>query len=60
MGTQAVPDRNITTTVSAVSCDEEVMVMVAPKKDYYSTRRETVNLMLPIQETCQSTTTERL
>lgn len=61
-GTQAAADRNIATPVSAVSCDEEVMVMVAPKKDYYLTRREaqTVNLMSPIQETCQSTSTERL
>lgn len=62
-GTQAAADRNIANPVSAVSCDEEVMVMVAPKQDYYLTRREAqtvINLMSPIQETCQSTSTERL
>ena len=45
------------TPVSAGSCNEEMMVMVAPKKDYYLTGRETVS---PIQETCQSTSAERL
>ena len=55
MGTKATADRNVTTTpVSTVSCDEEVMVIVAPN---YLTRRESqrVNHMLPIQE---STITE--
>ena len=58
MGSQAAI-QNIT-LVSAVSRDEEVMVMVTPRKDYYLTRRESVNHMLPIQETCQSASTERL
>ena len=62
-GTQAAVDHNVTTIpVSAVSFDEEVMVIISPKKDYYLTRRESqgVNHMLPIQETCQSISTERL
>ena len=54
MGTPAATHRNIT-SVLASSHDEEVMIVVTPRKDYYLTRREANNIMSPIQETCQST-----
>ena len=59
MGTPAATDHNII-PVPAITCsyDEEVMVVVTPRKDYYLTRRETVNFMSPIQETCQFTSAE--
>ena len=46
------------TPVSAISYDEEVMIIVTPMKDYYLTRREAGNFMSPIQETCQSMSAE--
>ena len=56
-GTLAATHHNIT-PVSVSSQDEEVMIVITPRKDYYLTRREANNIMSPIQETCQSTSAE--
>ena len=55
-GTPAVTDQNIT-PVSVTSCSEEFVVVATPRKDY-CLRRETLNFMSPIQETCQFTSAE--
>ena len=56
MGTPAVTDQ---TSVPATSCSEEFIVVVTPRKDY-CLKREELNLISPIQETCQFTSAEHV
>ena len=57
MGAPAATPYSIT-PVSASSQDEEIMIMVTPKKDYHLTMREANNIISPIQETCQCTSAQ--
>ena len=56
MGTPTVTDQN-TIPVSATSCGEEFIVVATPRKDY-CLRREPLNFISPIQETCQCISAE--
>ena len=58
MGTPTVTDQN-TTPVQASSSSDEFIVLATPRRDYYL-EMEISNFMSPIQETCQSVSSQTL